>query len=383
MRILLINNFSKENLVGGVENYLQALVSYAEDNNPEITFKWFGAVNTKTKITQKFYNYKTTKTIINEIDIFKPDLIHCFSIGAAVTPHFMKYAKRKSIPLIQSFRDYYYICPKGSMLNIDGNIVHDHKSFLNCIINHYPKKSFFYDILLTLKQRIHRKIIKQNINHFLTPSNNLTKLISHKFNIAGETLPNPVLISNTFLDKQESNYLLYVGRLEPEKGVLTLLKAFQKILENFPNEQLQIVGSGSDRSALENFVNKNEIQNVTFLGTQNRNELMHIYASAKFTIVPSEILESYGNVILESFAFNKTVIISNLLGIQNEIAQSKSGLVFPYGNVEKLQEAIEKLLIDIELKCDLEKNATRFVQGLSFENHFKKLLLIYKKVLAN
>jgi glycosyltransferase involved in cell wall biosynthesis len=176
---------------------------------------------------------------------------------------------------------------------------------------------------------------------------------------------------------------LYVGRLEPEKGVLTLLKAFQKILENFPNEQLQIVGSGSDRSALENFVNKNEIQNVTFLGTQNRNELMHIYASAKFTIVPSEILESYGNVILESFAFNKTVIISNLLGIQNDIAQSKSGLVFPYGNVEKLQEAIEKLLIDIELKCDLEKNATRFVQGLSFENHFKKLLLIYKKVLAN
>lgn len=380
MKVLIVNNFLN-NTVGGVENYLQTLVSYAEKHSSEITFKWFGVAEKKTKLHQKLYNAETTKAIIAEIDTFNPDIIHCFSIGATVTPHFMRYAKRKNIPIIQSFRDYYYICPKNYMLDIEGKILHKHTGFIDCVLHHYPKKNIIYDSLLYLKQSRHKDIIKNNIDYFLTPSENLTELISSEFEKPGETLPNPVLISNSFLGEQKSDYLLFVGRLDAEKGVLTLLKAFQKILEKRPNEQLKIVGSGSIQVELEKFVTENNIQNVTFLGAKNKDELMNIYASAKFTIIPSEILESYGNVILESFAFGKTVIISNLLGIQKEVAGSKSGLIFSYGNIEKLQEAIDKLLTDLDLRKELEENGSRYVRSLSFENHFKKLETIYKKVL--
>ena len=147
MKVLIVNNFLS-NTVGGVENYLQALVSYAEENASEITFKWFGVENRKTKLNQKFYNAATTKAIIAEIDTFQPDLIHCFSIGATVTPHFMVYAKSKNIPVIQSFHDYYYICPKGFMLDMDGKVLHEHTNFLDCVLHHYPKKNIFYDSLL-------------------------------------------------------------------------------------------------------------------------------------------------------------------------------------------------------------------------------------------
>ncbi len=382
MKVLIVNNFLN-NTVGGVENYLQTLVSYAEKNSSAITFKWFGVGDKKTKLHQKFYNAETTQAIITEIDTFKPDLIHCFSVGATVTPHFMTYAKSKNIPIIQSFRDYYYICPKNYMLDIEGKVLHNHTGFLNCVFHHYPKKNIFYDSLLYLKQSNHKAIIRKNIDYFLTPSENLTQLISSKFGGRGETLPNPVLISNPFSGEKKSDYLLFVGRLDAEKGVLTSLKAFQKILEKNPNEQLKIVGSGSIQAELEKFVHENRIQNVHFLGAKSKVELMDLYASAKFTIVPSEFLESYGNVILESFAFGKTVIISDLLGIQKEVASSKSGLVFPYGNVEKLQEAIEQLLINAELKNQLEQNGTRYIENLTFEKHFEKLLSIYKKVIAN
>ena len=382
MKVLIVNNFLN-NTVGGVENYLQTLVSYAEKNSSAITFKWFGVGDKKTKLHQKFYNAETTKAIITEIDTFKPDLIHCFSIGATVTPHFMTYAKSKNIPIIQSFRDYYYICPKNYMLDIEGKVLHNHTGFLECVFHHHPKKNIFYDCLLYLKQSNHKAIIRKNIDYFLTPSENLTQLIGSEFQLKGETLPNPVLISNPFSGKKKSDYLLFVGRLDAEKGVLTLLKAFQKILEKYPNEQLKIVGSGSIHAELEKFVRENRIQNVHFLGKKSKVELMDLYASAKFTIVPSEFLESYGNVILESFAFGKTVIISDLLGIQKEVASSKSGLIFPYGNVEKLQEAIEQLLINAELKNQLEQNGTRYIENLTFEKHFEKLLSIYKKVIAN
>jgi glycosyltransferase involved in cell wall biosynthesis len=382
MKVLIVNNFLN-NTVGGVENYLETLVTYAEKHSSEIVFKWFGVADKKTKMHQKFYNAATTKAIISEIDTFQPDLIHCFSIGATVTPHFMAHAKDKSIPVIYSFRDYYYVCPKNYMLDIEGKVLHEHTGFLDCVLHHYPKKNLVYDSLLYLKQSNHKAMIKKNIDYFLTPSENLTQLISNEFRVTGETLPNPVLISNPFLGEQKSEYLLFVGRLDAEKGVLTLLKAFQNVLKKHPNEELKIVGSGSIKIELENFVANNNIRNVAFLGSKNKEELMHLYASAKFTIVPSEFLESYGNVILESFAFHKTVIISNLLGIQKEIEASKSGLVFPYGNVQKLEEAIGKLLTNAALKNELEQNGTRYIENLTFEKHFAKLLSIYKKVLKN
>ena len=380
MKVLLINNYLN-NTLGGVENYLNTLVSFAGENDTQITFKWFGVLDTKTKWHQKFYNAQTTKAIIKEIDTFQPDLIHCFSIGTTVTPHFMSYAKSKSIPIIQSFRDYYYICPKTYMLDNKGKVLLEHKNFLDCVLHHHPKKSHFYDILLYLKQSIHKKIINKNIDYYITPSENLTKLVGKTFKAEGETVPNPVLLKNTFVGQKKSDYLLFVGRLEREKGVVSLLKAFQKNLEKYPTEHLKIVGSGSFQSELENHVTTSNIQNVSFLGAKKPEELIELYACAKFTIVPSEILESYGNVILESFAFNKTVIISDLLGIKNEVAKNKSGLIFPHGNVLKLAESIERLLTDADLKKELEENAAKYVRNFSFENHFKNLLIIYKKVL--
>jgi len=376
VRVLLINNFSNKNRLGGVENYLHELIKYAQKSNSDIVFKWFGKDAKKTSWYQKFYNREITEEIIAEIDSFKPDLIHCFSIGAPVTPHFMKYAKSKSIPVIQSFRDYYYICPKSYMLTDNGEIITHHESALECILHHYPKKNIAFDSLLYLRQYYHKQIIKKHIRYFLTPSENLTDFIARHFKIPGKTLANPALLNNQS-NETKSDYLLYVGRLEKEKGVLTLLEAFKNSTAKFPNEKLVIVGSGSEKKQLENYVSLNHLQNVLFLGTQNRNELASLYSKAKFTIVPSEILESYGNVILESFAFKKTVIISTLLGIANEVEASKSGLVFPFGNVKKLEEAIEKLLSDDNLKNELETNASEFVKNRSFENHFKDLVSVY------
>lgn len=380
MKVLIINNFNAENRLGGVENYLQELIDYAQKSNSDIQFKWFGKGTKKTSWFQKFYNREITEEIIAEIDSFQPDIIHSFSIGAPVTPQFMAYAKSKSIPVLQSFRDYYYICPKNYMLTDSGKIITRHESAMECVLHHHPKKNIVYDSLLYLKQHYHKQILKKHINYFLTPSDNLTDFIANDFDVPGKTLSNPALLTNESTENQ-SDYLLYVGRLDKEKGVHTLLKAFKNVVAKFPNEKLVIAGSGSEKMALEKYVATNQLQNVVFLGTQNRDELKNLYSKAKFTIVPSEFLESYGNVILESFAFKKTVVISNLLGIANEVESTKSGLIFSFGDVGKLEEAIEKLLVDEKLKNELATNAYAYAKSHSFENHFKELIQVYNTLL--
>ncbi|MCL9769895.1 glycosyltransferase family 4 protein [Flavobacterium sp. HXWNR69] len=381
MKILIINNFNSENRVGGVEYYLHELIQYAEKNNSDYIFKWFGKDKIKTNWVEKFYHKTITQEIIREIQSFQPDIIHCHSIGAPVTPHFMEFAKSKGIAIVFSFRDYYYICPKNYMLNDKNDVLHTHESALECILNHQPKRNILFDSLLYLKQSHHKSIIKKYINFFLTPSENLTQFISNHFQKEGKTLPNPILIEQIQNSKTEGNYILFVGRLVPEKGVLTLLKTFQNISKQFPKEQLWIVGKGSQLEGLQNFAKNNQLKNVLFLGNKSRKELQDIYANSKFSVVPSEYLEAYGNVILESLAFGKTVITSDLVGIKNEIEQHNVGLTYSYKNPKELEEKIIELLSNSNLKTELERNIPNYLAAKTFSKHFEDLVSVYEDLL--
>lgn len=381
MRILIINNFNSENRVGGVEHYLHELIQYAEKNNSDYIFNWVGKDKMKTNWIEKFYHKTITQEIIREIESFQPDVIHCFSIGAPVTPHFMEFAKSKKIPIVFSFRDYYYICPKNYMLNDKNEVLHKHESVLECILHHQPKRNILFNTLLYLKQSHHKNIIKKHIDYFLTPSENLTQFVSNHFKKEGKTLANPILIEQNRNSKKEGNFILFVGRLVPEKGILTLLKAFQNISKQFPNEKLWIVGDGKQLEELQNFAKNNELKNISFLGNKSREELQEIYANSKFSVVPSEYLEAYGNVILESFAFGKTVITSDLVGIKNEIEQNHVGLTYSFKNQKALEEKMVELLLNSGLKSELENNIPKYLATKTFSKHFEDLVTIYEDLL--
>lgn len=382
MKILIINNFNSENRLGGVEHYLHELIQYAEKNNSDYIFKWFGKDKIKTNWVEKIYHKTITQEIIQEIESFQPDVIHCFSIGAPVTPHFMEFAKSKGIPIVFSFRDYYYICPKNYMLNDKNEVLHKHESALECILHHQPKRNILFDTLLYLKQSHHKSIIKKHIDYFLTPSENLTQFVSNHFKKEGKTLANPILIEQNQNSNSEGNYILFVGRLVPEKGILTLLKAFQNIFKQFPNEKLWIVGDGNQIEELQIFIENNELKNVSFLGNKSREELHKIYANSKFSVVPSEYLEAYGNVILESLAFGKTVITSDLVGIKEEIEQNNVGLTYSFKNQEALEEKMVELLSNSGLKSELENNIPNYLVTKTFAKHFSDLVNVYENLLS-
>ena len=382
MKILIINNFNSENRLGGVEHYLHELIQYAEKNNSDYIFKWFGKDKIKTNWVEKIYHKTITQEIIREIESFQPDVIHCFSIGAPVTPHFMEFAKSKGIPIVFSFRDYYYICPKNYMLNDKNEVLHKHESALECILHHQPKRNILFDTLLYLKQSHHKSIIKKHIDYFLTPSENLTQFVSKHFKKEGKTLANPILIEQNQNSNSEGNYILFVGRLVPEKGILTLLKAFQNISKQFPNEKLWIVGDGNQIEELQIFIENNELKNVSFLGNKSREELHKIYANSKFSVVPSEYLEAYGNVILESLAFGKTVITSDLVGIKEEIEQNNVGLTYSFKNQEALEEKMVELLSNSGLKSELENNIPNYLVNKTFAKHFSDLVNVYENLLS-
>ena len=382
MKILIINNFNSNNRLGGVEHYLHELIEFSNYNETNFTFKWFGKDKLKTNWIEKFYHKTITQEIIQEIEHFKPDIIHCFSIGAPITPHFMEFAKTKGIKIILSFRDYYYICPKNYMLNDKNEVLLKLDNALECILHHQHKQNILFDTLLHLKQSYHKKIIKKNIDYFLTPSDNLTDFVVSHFQKEGKTLSNPILIEPKTHSNSAKNYILFVGRLVPEKGIFTLLKAFQNVIKKYPDEKLCIVGDGIQLIEFQNFVIKNNLSNVSFLGNKTREELQIIYSNAKFIVVPSEYVEAYGNVILESLSFGKTVITSDLVGIKNEILKNKVGLIYSFNNQMELEEKMIELLSNDNIKTELENNIPNYLATKTFTKHFLELQKIYEELLS-
>jgi len=178
------------------------------------------------------------------------------------------------------------------------------------------------------------------------------------------------------MKKNKGNYVLYVGRLDPIKGVDILIRAFKEL----PGEvELLIVGDGPERKKLEALVSV--ANNVSILGSIPHEDVMNLMDNALFLVLPS-YSEGFPNVVLESMARGLPVIATNVGGLPALVEDGKTGLLVPPGDVERLREAMEYLIKNDEARCMMGRNAYERVELFSWEDTLRKLEDIIKSVLT-
>jgi len=228
-----------------------------------------------------------------------------------------------------------------------------------------------------LENYVHRLMnVYRHVDLFISPS----IFLRNKFIECG--IGNKVITVNNFINVDEvqpyysnSGYVVYVGRLNYLKGVDTLIEAAKRV----PKLMFKIVGNGE---LLDVYKDAN-ISNVEFLGYKSGDELHNLIAKSLFAVVPSQWYENFPYSVLESFAFGKAVIGSRVGGIPELIKENETGLLFEMGNVNELREKIEYLCNNEHKILSMGKNARRMVEEkFSAEEHYKKLMGIYKNVLG-
>lgn len=165
--------------------------------------------------------------------------------------------------------------------------------------------------------------------------------------------PNGVDVTSTghakrFLDRfpqlQGRRILLFVGRLNPEKGFEILIPAFARNREG--PATLVIVGTDPDRpyrSVLEQMVKDEGISDrVLFTGHLDGAEKQDAYAAASALVLPSRS-ENFGNVVVEALGAGLPVIVTRGVGLADEVGKAGVGTVVEY-NVEELATAIARVL---------------------------------------
>ncbi len=190
--------------------------------------------------------------------------------------------------------------------------------------------------------------------------------------------------------------LLFVGRIEPLKGLDVLLEAIGIMhKQNLFIENpfcLVIIGGEPDDSADQANVEMSRIKAlseqyglkdlVTFLGKRSQDSLPYYYSAAEAVVVPSQY-ESFGMVALEAMACGKPVVASQIGGLAYLVQDGETGFSVPVDDPVELANRLTSLLIDQNLRDRMGKQAANVAQEYAWEKISARLISVYDGLLGN
>ncbi|GLI18569.1 glycosyl transferase group 1 [Tepidanaerobacter syntrophicus] len=171
-----------------------------------------------------------------------------------------------------------------------------------------------------------------------------------------------------------------VARLVPEKGYEYAINAFYRVIKDYPNALLVIIGSGSLEKNLKNMCSELGIEsNVIFMGY--RQDVENLMADFDLFVL-SSVSEGLGLSLLEAMALGKPVVATITGGIPEVIKDGTNGLLVQPGNDVYLAESIVKILSDKDLARRLGDEAKKtVVEKFSSKTMIEKTEKVYQEVL--
>jgi glycosyltransferase involved in cell wall biosynthesis len=159
-----------------------------------------------------------------------------------------------------------------------------------------------------------------------------------------------------------NKHVLFVGRLEPVKGVAILLEAMAKVRSRHPDAQLTIVGSGSCRAELEAQAHGLGLTQISsFVGNKTQAEVADLLATADLLVLPS-FAEGLPVVLMEAMASGKPVIATRVAGVQELLEESVSGFAVPPGDAASLAQRIDQVLTNEVLSKKMGEAGRQIVE---------------------
>jgi len=326
------------------------------------------------------YSQEAKKKFTQLLQDFQPDIIHCHNIYHHLSPSLLAAAKKQGIPVVMHLHDYKLICPNHTLFTQGAYCENCRKhKYYQCLKKRCVKNSVAGSALAMVEMYYHHcvlKIYEKDVNLFIAPSHFMkNKVVS--FGWPGDKItvlynPYDAAFASQTTGKIE-NYLLYFGRLSPEKGLKTLIQA--AILTGQP---VKIVGEGPEETALKKLAADLKAP-VEFSGFKQGSELRLIVASAKAVVLPPIWAENMPLSLMEALSLGKIVIASRMGGLPEVIIDGQNGLLFNPGDANDLARQIKKLA-DLDLSA-LSQAARATVQAFSPAKNTAAVLAIYQSLL--
>jgi D-inositol-3-phosphate glycosyltransferase len=211
----------------------------------------------------------------------------------------------------------------------------------------------------------------------------------------GHFYPIPVDEARQFIGlTPEARMILFVGRIEPLKGLDTLINAVAclRVKDLAEPVRLAVIGGDPDAAPEEMTAEMFRIQKmcdeltvgkmVAFLGKRGQDTLPYYYSAAEVVVMPSHY-ESFGMVALEAMACGTPVIASEVGGLAFLVQDGVTGYHVPDGDDDALCGKLTALLGDDSLRGTMGRNAAEYAQNYAWDKIATQVVGVYNKVIGN
>jgi len=271
----------------------------------------------------------------------KPEVAHIHNTFLMVSPSIYAACRDAGVSVIQTLHNYRLFCPAAGFYR-SGQLCEDcvaHNLWRSVYHGCYRQsRAETAGVALMLETHRLLRTWATLVDVFVT----LTNFAREKFIACG--LPSAKTVTKpNFVDPdpgargEAGDYVLFVGRLSPEKGPETLLQAWSRMRIRVP---LRIIGDGPERIRLESSLDGLR-GCVSFAGQVNRREVLSALKGSRFLVFPSEWYESFPMVIAEAFACGVPVIAARLGAARELVTDRRTGLHFTPSDPNDLARKVE------------------------------------------
>ncbi|MFH0843999.1 MAG: glycosyltransferase family 4 protein [Pseudomonadota bacterium] len=328
--------------------------------------------------------YYLSRLLKEEEDIQIGYLLNIYNY---MSPSIIHSLKKNSIPVVMQIGDYHLLCPNYSFLR-------DGKPCTLCIHGAYyhgfrylcVKGSVRASALRVASMYIQKWLdIYKLVDAFVVPCLFMkTKLVEGGFPEERIHLMHYPVTQSIGADGggNKKNYIIYVGRISYEKGLDTLIEAYQELS---PPVDLVFIGrsQNGEMERLKGIIRPEHGSRIQFVGFKTGPELYRWIAEALFSVVPSRWYDNAPISIYESFVHGTPVLASNIGGIPEQIQDGVNGRLFIPDSKEDLKDAMEWMLSDRKrLEIMGRAGQDYALKNLSIEEHTGKLMGLFESLLT-
>lgn len=343
MKILIFSDYVSTWNIGGATRVLQEQIRglLEDEHEVELISGYPGDDEKEQSLGIPWHRctYKSASYLLNLAQLskkvchaFKPDIAHFHQpLIAAITHRYIT----KDTPKIYHFHSYWY---DEKVSHSDGSLQDRFVLSIKKRIENYALAKMDSFIVLSewSKQRLRETITDDEI-HVIPGSINCYTWDNSK-------------------TKHDNYAFLSVRRFDPRMGLDKLIKAFAKIHSEDPNCKLTLVGRGREEANLKNLVLELNLESsITFLSALSQEELQEQFSLHDCMVIPTQELEGFGMVVVESFAAGLPVLATNVGGLASFKPFNKIFHCLEKTDVESLQNGLKWAIDNFNQDKDLEK----------------------------
>ncbi|GIV85773.1 MAG: glycosyl transferase [Candidatus Roseilinea sp.] len=310
---------------------------------------------------------------------FRPDIAHLQHIYRQLSPSVLDVLAAHDVPVVQTVHDYWMVCPSRQLyLYSRQEMCYRCKGgkFHQAARHRCVQYGWLASALAALEAYLARwmRIYQRRVKLFVVPSEFLRQKLIEGGIPAERTLRLPYFIAAVqYSPTFEGQGVLYLGRLEVEKGPTVLIESARAL----SNVSFQIAGSGR----LEVMLRRRAAQlgNVRFMGQLTPEGARRALQTARLVVLPSTCHDVAPLVLLEAFASGKPVVASAVGGIPEIVRHGETGLLVPPNDAAALAEAIAALYHDPARCAAMGRAARDYVaRAHDPQRHYEALMAIYQ-----